>query len=75
MGIVYSSRLENVPEQLLYTSQNYFTGTLSPCPSLYIRTKKNLGRIRIVLGRTDRGLVQSSLRYLRWYHGIDRSTC
>jgi len=26
MGIVYSSRLEYVPEQLLYTPQNYFTG-------------------------------------------------
>jgi V-type H+-transporting ATPase proteolipid subunit len=36
MGIVYSNRLVDVPDHLLYTKGNYFTGTsyyVRPCPS------------------------------------------
>ncbi|THH17885.1 hypothetical protein EW146_g3022 [Bondarzewia mesenterica] len=36
MGIVYSAKLESIPEDLLYTKENYFTGTFPVNPSCTI---------------------------------------
>ena len=54
MGIVYSSKVVAIEESLLYTRENYFTGS---CPArVALLTLTGVGhRLRTLLGRLDRG--------------------
>ena len=54
MGIVYSSKVVAIEESLLYTRENYFTGSCPVCVALLTLT--GVGhRLRTLLGRLDRG--------------------
>ena len=76
MGIVYSSKVVAIEESLLYTRENYFTGS---CPVLLTSALASshptvVARLRTLLGRLDRGSLQPSLRNLCWRHRLDGGT-
>ena len=73
MGIVYSSKVVAIEESLLYTRENYFTGS---CPArVALLTLTGVGhRLRTLLGRLDCRTLQSSLWNLRRRHRLDGGT-
>ena len=76
MGIVYSSKVVAVEESMIYTRENYFTGSYPSsyyiCISLFTSTVG--ARLRALLGRLDRGSLQPTLWSLRRRHRLDGST-
>ena len=73
MGIVYSSKVVAIEESLLYTRENYFTGS---CPvRVALLTLTGVGpRLRTLLGRLDCRTLQPSLWNLRRRHRLDGGT-
>ena len=55
IGIVYSARVSAVPDTLLYTRENYFTGAYGT-PECIVRLNC-ARRVRAILGRSDRRRV------------------
>lgn len=72
IGIVYSNKIEMVPETNLYTPDNYFTGQRA-LHLPFERCRPFIScRLRSLLGWTHRWDVQPSLRHFRRYHRLDR---
>ena len=83
MGIVFSAKIASVPEQELYTRENYFTGeSVAPPHSCFtldsfsirlIRISVWRSRFRNLLGRPHRRRVQPTMWPVGRYYRLDRS--